>query len=103
MTYKRIWLWLLLILLGIPGCHRSETTNSQATEEKQADTVRSTGDVAYHWPPDFKLPLTINIETEEVPKEIQNPSPPIKEEVKKEIGFWEKIWEKAQPNPNGNK
>jgi Flp pilus assembly protein CpaB len=33
----------------------------------------------YHWPADFNPPLVINIETEEVPKEIQEPSPPIKE------------------------
>jgi Flp pilus assembly protein CpaB len=36
---------------------------------------------AYHWPADFKLPLVINIETEEVPKEIEGPSPPIKEDA----------------------
>jgi hypothetical protein len=37
---------------------------------------------SYHWPADFKLPLEIDIESPEVPKEIQGPSPPIEEEKK---------------------
>ena len=36
---------------------------------------------AYRWPADFNPPLVINIETEEVPKEIEGPSPPIKEDA----------------------
>jgi PBP1b-binding outer membrane lipoprotein LpoB len=36
---------------------------------------------AYHWPADFNPPLVINIETEEVPKEILGPSPPVKEDA----------------------
>ena len=77
-----------------PGKERGATTAQERAEKslyvklgkETVPRVARTPDMKdYHWPADFKLPLVINIETLEVPKEIQGPSPPIEEE-KKAIG-----------------
>jgi hypothetical protein len=105
MADKTVWIWLLLLATGIAGCEKSKPANrspaagkeqseqdvkaasqkssSPSPEEPIASAVSRTPDMpAYKWPADFKLPLIINMETPEVPEEIQNPSPPIEEEKK---------------------
>jgi hypothetical protein len=108
MTEKALWIWLLFFAIGIAGCEQAQPASppDNAGKEQAATTaqeqlekpeyiklgketipsVSRTPDMTpYKWPADFKLPLVINIETPEVPKEIQGPSPPIEEE-KKAIG-----------------
>jgi hypothetical protein len=103
MTYTHFW--LLLFAIGIAGCEKAQPATPPAdagkeqaaqgvkappvksavpfADEKAATGVSRTADMpSYHWPADFKLPLVINIETPDVPKEIQGPSPPIEEEKK---------------------
>jgi hypothetical protein len=94
---------LLLLAIGVAGCESAQPASPPAdagkeqpstsapqrpakpalpfADEKAASSVSRTPDMLpYQWPADFKLPLVINIKTEEVPKEIQGPSPPIEEE-----------------------
>jgi hypothetical protein len=103
MTYTHFW--LLFFVIGIAGCEQAQpaTPPENAGKEQAATTaqeqpekpvyiklgketvpsVSRTPDMTpYKWPADFKLPLVINIETPEAPKEIQGPSPPIEEENK---------------------
>jgi hypothetical protein len=103
MTYTHFL--LLLFSIGIAGCEQAQPASPPAVagkeqaaqgvkappvksavpfaDEKAATGVSRTADMTpYHWPADFKLPLVINIESPQVPKEIQGPSPPIEEEKK---------------------
>lgn len=96
---------MLLLAIGIAGCEKAQSANpppdagkeqpAKITKEQPekpvyvklgketVPSVARTADMpAYHWPDDFKLPLVINIETPQVPEEIQGPSPPIEEEKK---------------------
>ena len=94
---------MLIFGLGMAGCEQAQPASPPAAAGKEQaattaqekavkpqyiklgkETVPSVSRTAdmkdYHWPADFKLPLVINIETPQVPKEIQGPSPPIEEE-----------------------
>ncbi|MGA2798211.1 MAG: hypothetical protein ABSE63_11570 [Thermoguttaceae bacterium] len=105
MTEKALWIWLLLFAIGIAGCEQAQPASPPAVAGKEqavttaqegpekppfislgketVPSVSRTADmIPYHWPADFKLPLVINIETPQAPKEIQGPSPPIAEEKK---------------------
>jgi hypothetical protein len=103
MADKTVWTWIMLLVIGVAGCEKSEPANRSATAGKEQPaqnqkapqqkkdlsysedhitySVSRTRDIpADKWPAEIKLPLIINIETFEVPKEIQGPSPPIEEE-----------------------
>ncbi len=105
MIEKALRIWLLIFGLGMAGCEKAQpasppvvagkeqaaTTAQEKAEKPQyiklgketVPSVARTPDmIPYKWPADFKLPLVINIETPQVPKEIQGPSPPIEEEKK---------------------
>jgi hypothetical protein len=84
MAYKAFWLCLLLVAFSIPGCGKPQPVKkAEAAEKKPVGAWRPGEKVTYQWPADFKLPLVIIMETPEVPKEIQGPSPPIKADQKK--------------------
>jgi hypothetical protein len=108
MIEKALRIWLLIFGLGIAGCEQAQPADPPAAAGKEptvttaqeqperpslvklgketVPSVSRTPDMTpYHWPADFKLPLVINIEASEAPKEIQGPSQPIEEE-KKAIG-----------------
>ncbi len=95
----------LLLAIGIAGCEKAQPASPPAATDKEhtppdaqersvkpalpfADDKAATGVLRtpdmlpYHWPADFKLPLVINIEPPQAPKDIQGPSPPIEEEKK---------------------
>jgi len=105
MTIKTVYLWLLLVAMGIAGCEKARPANRPATADKKqpaqdanaqsqklssmfpgdntSASVSRTPDMpAYHWPADFKLPLIINIDTPETPPLIININTP---ETPKEI------------------
>ena len=93
----------MLLAIGVAGCEKPEPANRPTTADKVQPaqnlkallqknalpspedqitySVSRTPDIpADKWPAEIKLPLIINIEIPEVPKEIQGPSPPIEEE-----------------------
>jgi hypothetical protein len=105
MIEKRFCFWLLLSAMVIAGCEKFPPAKSQpaAGNEQSAQKIQGSAEKqeyvrlgkekvpiisrtqdmpSYHWPADFKLPLEIEIQTPEVPVEIQGPSPPIVEEKK---------------------
>jgi len=105
MIDKTFCFWLLLLAIGVAGCEKLQPANRPATTDKEQSSlaeksptqklsfvspdgktdsnVSRTSDMpSYQWPADFKLPLEINIETPQVPEEIQGPSPPLEEDKK---------------------
>jgi hypothetical protein len=109
MTDKTFWIWPLMIVIGIWGCEKPMRADQSATAAKEKKTsllpgeqnatyvLRTPNLPSYNWPADFKLPLIINIETPEVPKEIQNPSPPIEEDKKSIDEEKKSVDEEANP------
>jgi hypothetical protein len=112
MTDKIFWIWLLPLAIGIGGCEKtqpvkrptivgkeqptqavgaqSQKSNFRLPGDKKSPVTLKTPDMPlYKCPADFKLPLILNIENPQVPKEIQTPSSPIEEENKQPLGFWD--------------
>jgi hypothetical protein len=105
MSDKHFWPWLLLFAIGVAGCGKSGTADKPPTAgngrlikaentppekppsislgKETVPSISWTPDMpSDRQPADFKLPLVIDIESPQVPKEIQGPSPPIEEEKK---------------------
>jgi len=54
--------------------------NLQSTAKAVPKSQSAKSTATYRWPPDFQLPLKIDVDAPEPPPEITRPSPPIQEE-----------------------
>ncbi len=105
---KKTFIFCLLPVTFVTlGCERPQPAMQSATAAKEQSTPAAQAEAKkppasfqyeipasstsqtpnmtpYHWPAAFKLPLIIKMVEPPVPKEIQNPSPPIEEKKEDE-------------------